>query len=178
MEININNNSTTFQLHPTFPVKGEKTVWQTLQNGKAVDSLMVTFDNHNSAINFAQEATLILEMAVEGWSFFGNGIEYCQAIDNCNYNLRSYVSSDNKTLVLKIANVGQTQQFINAENPGLPIPLDQVVAVNLATATPSDADLAISFRYVVQFADPDAAEPQIFMSQDPGVIIRRPPVER
>lgn len=153
--------------------------WLLSKNGTAIDKLLVDFQDYNNPAmqKYAeltepfQQALVVIEInknLSDDWSFYGNGIEYIQALDNCNYNLISKVSADKKALILKITNVGKTNSF----NPNPNDNLDNVIEVE--TVNPQ-LGLEVKFRYIAQFVDPTSATQKIIMSQDPGMIIRRPP---
>lgn len=169
----VNPISTVYQISPC-----TNEPWVLSQNGQPMaESVLIEFEDYadktmNKYAKLSepyQQAVIIIEIHDElkqGWSFYGNGIEYIQATDNCNYNLTSKVSSDQKALVLTIKNVGKTESFS-------PNPNDNLNSVIKVEPLNEDKGLAVNFRYVAK----NHADNAIYMSQDPAIAIRRPPVE-
>lgn len=143
--------------------------WTTfcLDSAQFSETLNIEFENNNQHKNIEKEqvAKLIITFdstVAADWQFYGNGVEYCGADSNCQYNVSTEITNDN-TLVLKITQVVPTYEFkgVNKNN------LDEVIEVTEGTDTKY---LPISFRYTAKHLPSG----KIYMSQDPKIAVRRP----
>lgn len=145
--------------------------WLTFFNGEATptDSLSVYFNNANESHSTSIEKKQFLELIINidpsvaaNWEFYGNGVEYCGADSNCQYNISTMIMDDD-TLVLRITQVAPTYEFVGADKDNL----DQVIEVTEGQETEY---LPISFRYTAKHLPSG----KIYMSQDPKIVVRRP----
>ncbi len=145
--------------------------WLTFFNSETnpTESLSVLFNNakNNDAksIEKKQYVELIISLdpsVAADWEFYGNGVEYCGADSNCQYNISTEIT-DGNTLVLTIAQVEPTYEFLGVDKDNL----EKVVEVTEGKETEY---LPISFRYTAKHVPSG----KIYMSQDPKIIVRRP----
>ena len=145
--------------------------WLTFFNGETTptESLSVYFNNagkgDSKSIEKKQYVELIINIdptVAADWEFYGNGVEYCGADSNCQYNISTLIMDDD-TLVLRITQVEPTYEFVGADKDNL----DQVIEVTEGQETEY---LPISFRYTAKHVPSG----KIYMSQDPKIVVRRP----
>lgn len=145
--------------------------WLTFFNGETTptESLSVYFNNagknDSKSIEKKQYVELIINIdptVAADWEFYGNGVEYCGADSNCQYNISTMIMDDD-TLVLRITQVEPTYEFVGADKDNL----DQVIEVTEGQETEY---LPISFRYTAKHVPSG----KIYMSQDPKIVVRRP----
>ncbi|NNG41590.1 hypothetical protein HJP15_01315 [Pseudoalteromonas sp. NEC-BIFX-2020_002] len=111
---------------------------------------------------FAELVVTLDQSVADEWVFYGNGVEYCGAGSNCQYNISTSIDASGKVLTLKVTDVGATYAFAGVDTGNL----DKVIEVTQGEDT---AYLPISFRYVAKHNSG-----QIYMSQDPKIVVRRP----
>lgn len=133
------------------------------------EELSVLFDNAKQGVSKSTEAKQYVELIIQldpsvaaDWEFYGNGVEYCGADSNCQYNLSTEITNDD-TLVLRITQVVPTYEFNGVDKDNL----DKVIEVTEGEHTQY---LPISFRYTAKHLPTN----KIYMSQDPKIIVRRP----
>ncbi len=144
--------------------------WLTFFNEETnpTESLSILFDN-DKAGSKSNEKKQYVELRIKidpsvaaDWAFYGNGVEYCGADSNCQYNVSTEIQDDN-TLKLKITQVSSTFEFKGVDKDNL----DKVIEVTEGADTEY---LPISFRYTAKHLPTG----KIYMSQDPKIVVRRP----
>lgn len=133
------------------------------------ESLSVLFKNAENDAHKSNEKRQFVELVINidpsvanDWEFYGNGVEYCGADSNCQYNISTEIR-DNDTIVLRITQVEPTYEFNGVDKDNL----DQVIVV---TENKEAGYLSISFRYTAKHLPSN----KIYMSQDPKIVVRRP----
>lgn len=145
--------------------------WLTFFNNETnpTESLSVLFNNAGKNNLISTEKRQYVELIISldpsvaaDWEFYGNGVEYCGADSNCQYNISTEITDDD-TLVLRIAQVEPTYEFNGVDKDNL----EKVVEVTEGKETEY---LPISFRYTAKHVPSG----KIYMSQDPKIVVRRP----
>ncbi|MEO2267928.1 hypothetical protein [Pseudoalteromonas pernae] len=163
------NDHTAQQNFMLTPSASQRWVTQLIQNNEAVpgtqDIFNITFTNNakNPSIAKRQEAILVINIEDPDWEFFGNGVEYVTSESNCNYNISSVLSDDNRQLTITVQQVSFTYKYVSQSNP----PADQVIEVQPST---EPQPLNIDFRYTAK----QVSTGKYYMSQDPRVVVDRP----
>ncbi|WP_462157186.1 hypothetical protein [Pseudoalteromonas sp. GB56] len=163
------NDHTAQQNFMLSPSATQRWVTQLIQNNEAVpdtqDVFNITFSNNakNQGIAKRQAAILVVNIEDTDWEFFGNGVEYVNSESNCNYNISSQLSDDNRQLTITVQQVGFTYKYAAQSNA----PSDQVIEVQ-PSAEPQP--LSIDFRYTAK----QISTGKFYMSQDPRVVVDRP----
>lgn len=160
----------TFIIEPSTDLE---TPWITKTDGVVVDSLVVDFKKSKDGLTTAlQTAIFIVSIPVntqpnlEGWTFYGNGIEVMTAQGNCQY---TFASRQLSPTVLEVT-ISQVSSNATSFKTDLNTNLDSPIKVEM---NPLGEKMEISFRYVMQYTGGAPSENGLYMSQDPRVGSRR-----
>ena len=153
------NNKLSFNVTPNTDL----TPWLIESNaGTAPDPEKIVCDFTNMPMNATFEITFT--MTSQNWTFYGNGVEYCGAKSNCQYQLTSSVSKDGQSVTVTISPCSPSYTLDNTQ---IMQNLDKPICLPRVTEVSTDP---VGFRLVAsQNGD------NLYLSQDPEVVIRRPP---
>lgn len=154
-------NKLNFIVTPT----SDLTPWVIVSNdGQPTDAENIVCDFTNMPMDATFEITFT--MTDNTWQFYGNGVEFCGAKSNCQYQVSSQVSQNGLAVLVTVAPNAPSYALDNEQiNSNLSSPLSLPLNPQVSTDP-------IGFRLVAT-----NNKTTLYFSQDPEVVIRRPPDE-